>query len=765
MALSLCRELTASLLLLQFGLHRSNQEKVAMTFNARALKPLGKLVCLGSLLVSVGISLPGSAAFAAAAATGTISMSWPITYVEQNSGVRLIAVNRRGGSSGAASVRCSTANGTAIAGRDYTAIDRVITWTSGDGADKACNVTISNATPFTGSRTLYVNLTDATGAPLGPHPQSVLTIYGDKGAGLVSLSASTYSATQRSGSVTITVNRTSGDSGGAAVSYATANGTAMAGTNYTAVHGSLSWGNNDMAPKSFVIPISTAASFTGTKTIAVALAGAEGASLGSTKSAIVTINGSALVTATNSDDACMPMTISAPETLLQYQKKVFAHYFYPLPLSIDNRASSDDYYNTQYLTKSGENNKWVAQGGYLRSRPLGVPTSSDPNWKLLNMEREVTLAMSRGITGFTFDVMSVDQATDATSQLHQMLTAAQAVNSQFKIIVMPDMTTLGTDADAVIQIIASVAKSPAAYRLTDGRLVVSPFDAEVNPASWWQSVLSQLKSQGIDVAFVPTFFSWKQYASSFASLSYGFADWGGATPGSGSGIEGDAAFASSSYGKIFMSPIDGQQFRPKDYLYWEAGNSAAFRGGWEAAISGDSEWAQLVTWNDFSETSQVEPYTDATLNRSIGTGFYNLNGYYSQWFLSGHQPVITHDVLYYFYRKEATTAAGPGQSKTDHISTGNPENDIEVVAFLTAPGTLEITIGGHTYTQNVIAGESSFKIPTQAGTPVFTLTRAGADVFSFQGGVQIYGSAGLPSGIVDLTYWSGSASKTGICSL
>ena len=40
------------------------------------------------------------------------------------------------------------------------------------------------------------------------------------------------------------------------------------------------------------------------------------------------------------------------------------------------------------------------------------------------MEREVTQAVARGITGFTFDVMSVDQATNPTSQLHTMLTAA-----------------------------------------------------------------------------------------------------------------------------------------------------------------------------------------------------------------------------------------------------------------------------------------------------------------------------------------------------
>jgi hypothetical protein len=110
-------------------------------------------------------------------------------------------------------------------------------------------------------------------------------------SGALSLSASTYTAAQNAGSVTITVNRTGGARGGASVSYATANVTALAGTDYTATHGSLSWGSRDAAPKTFVIPISNAAPFTGSKTFAVAIAGASGASLVTTTSAIVMING------------------------------------------------------------------------------------------------------------------------------------------------------------------------------------------------------------------------------------------------------------------------------------------------------------------------------------------------------------------------------------------------------------------------------------------------------------------------------------------
>ena len=93
------------------------------------------------------------------------------------------------------------------------------------------------------------------------------------------------------------------------------------------------------------------------------------------------------------------------------------------------------------------------------------------------------------------------------------------------------------------------------------------------------------------------------------------------------------------------------------------------------------------------------------------------------------------------------------------------ENNIELVSFLTAPAVVKITIGGRSFTQTAPAGISSFKVPTAPGNPQFTLSRSGADIFSFQGPVQIYGASGLPSGVIDMTYWSGSASQSGVCAL
>jgi hypothetical protein len=472
---------------------------------------------------------------------------------------------------------------------------------------------------------------------------------------------------------------------------------------------------------------------------------------------------------TNSVDACLPFAMPDAAALFGSSKKVFAHYFYPFPLQVENKVPPEqDYYNTQYLNKAGESGKWLAQGGYFRQRPLGLNPTSDPNWRLLNVQKEVRMAIARGITGFTIDIMSVKEATDADSHLHLLLSAAQAVDPRFKIVVMPDMGAFKGDtagADGVVQVVASVASSPAAYRLGDGRLVVTAFNAGANPPQWWQSVISQLKSRGINIAFVPTFLGWGGQASAFSAISHGFGDWGTATADVSDGMKGDPAAAHTNYGKIYMMPVDPQQYRPKGSQYWEAGNSATFRNAWMSAINGDADWVQLVTWSDFSESSQIEPYTDATLQRTIGTGFYDLNAYYATWFLLGNQPSITHDVLYYFYRREPTNAASPAQSMPNHIMNSKPEDSIELLAFLTAPGVLKISIGGQNYVQSAPAGITSFKVKTQPGFPVFSVSRNGSEVFSFQGPVQIFGQTGLPSGVLDMTYWGGSAAQSGMCSL
>jgi len=116
---------------------------------------------------------------------------------------------------------------------------------------------------------------------------------GTSSSGVVEFGASSYSATQTSGSVTLSVNRSGGSSGIVAITYATSNGTATAGTDYTAANGQLTWVSGDTSAKSISVTISKATPFTGSKAFAVVLsAPTGGATLGTPISVNVAITGS-----------------------------------------------------------------------------------------------------------------------------------------------------------------------------------------------------------------------------------------------------------------------------------------------------------------------------------------------------------------------------------------------------------------------------------------------------------------------------------------
>jgi hypothetical protein len=245
------------------------------------------------------VSSPGSATVTiagdGAAAAGSLELSSSTYTVAQNAGSLTVTVNRTGGSSGAASVAYKTTNGTAVAGTDFTTTTGTLKWTDGDAAAKTFSVAVSNASPFSGSKTFNIVLSGATVATLGSPGTATVGINGDAKAavGSIQLSASSYSVAQSGGSLTVTVNRTGGSSGAVSVTYETTNGTAVAGTDYTPASGTLQWSDGNAAAKTFSVPVSNAAAFSGSKTFSVAVSSPTGgATLSTPSTATATINGS-----------------------------------------------------------------------------------------------------------------------------------------------------------------------------------------------------------------------------------------------------------------------------------------------------------------------------------------------------------------------------------------------------------------------------------------------------------------------------------------
>jgi hypothetical protein len=255
---------------------------------------------------STTIGNPGSAAVAIAGdatpADGTLALADAAYTVAQNAGSLTVSVNRTGGSAGAASVGYVTADGTAVAGKDYTATTGTLQWSDGDAAAKTFSIPISNAAAFSGAKNFTVRLTNASGAAIGSPSSSAVTINGaaSPAVGSLQLSASSFAVAQNAGSLTVTVTRTGGTSGAVSVTYATADGTAVSGTNFTAASGTLTWASGDAAAKTFSIAISNATPFSGTKTFTVALSNpTAGATIASPGSASVAIAGDAVPPAGN----------------------------------------------------------------------------------------------------------------------------------------------------------------------------------------------------------------------------------------------------------------------------------------------------------------------------------------------------------------------------------------------------------------------------------------------------------------------------------
>ncbi|HLY12134.1 MAG TPA: Calx-beta domain-containing protein [Planctomycetota bacterium] len=84
--------------------------------------------------------------------------------------------------------------------------------------------------------------------------------------GMLQPGSATYSVAASGGSITIPITRVAGSAGVVGCSYATVNGTAIAGTDYVTTSGTLSWSNGNTTPQNVVITIKDDGIVNGNKT-------------------------------------------------------------------------------------------------------------------------------------------------------------------------------------------------------------------------------------------------------------------------------------------------------------------------------------------------------------------------------------------------------------------------------------------------------------------------------------------------------------------
>jgi Leucine-rich repeat (LRR) protein len=222
---------------------------------------------------------------------GTLQFSEDTYSVNEADGTVTLTVTRLNGSDGAISVKCKSSDGTATAGEDYTKTTETLEWDDGDTDDKICTVPIIVDSDVEEDETFSMKLKNATGgATIGKPDTAVVTIIDGGLPGTVQFSSDTYSVNEADGTVTLTVTRLNGSNGAVSVDYATSDGTAMAGDDYTAVSGTLNWSDGDASDKTFTVDINDDTDVEGDETFNLTLTNATGgATIGDPSTAEVTI--------------------------------------------------------------------------------------------------------------------------------------------------------------------------------------------------------------------------------------------------------------------------------------------------------------------------------------------------------------------------------------------------------------------------------------------------------------------------------------------
>jgi len=155
------------------------------------------------------------------------------------------------------SVHVATANGTATAGTDYTGLSTTLTWNPGNPVTKTVTVAVTGDTRKETNETFMVNLSSPVNTVVADS-SATGTILDDDGLFHVAV-ADTAVVEGNSGTtpakfaVTLSPGPVTGQS--VSLHVATANGTAAAGTDYTALSTTLTWNPGDPLTKTVVVPV------------------------------------------------------------------------------------------------------------------------------------------------------------------------------------------------------------------------------------------------------------------------------------------------------------------------------------------------------------------------------------------------------------------------------------------------------------------------------------------------------------------------------
>ena len=401
-----------------------------------------------------------------------------------------------------------------------------------------------------------------------------------------------------------------------------------------------------------------------------------------------------------------------------------------------------------------------------------VPVSSDTSkvwahhmvgntypYQVSNWLSDINKAYSYGIDGFALN-MGSDYWQPA--RIKDAYDAAEQSGTSFKLFLSLDMTVLNcgswSDASALVNIVSKYATHPN-QAMIDGKVLVSTFAGSsctfgTGSMNGWQSAFDNaLAAAGVNIFFVPSIF---QDPATFKNIGFmdGELNWNSAWPMGDYEISTDVDWNYINHmgTKHYMAAISpfffthfGANSWNKNWLY--RSDNWLYATRWEQLIAMRStvKSLEILTWNDYGESSYIGPITgalpygsDVWVNGFDHEAINVLTKYYSTAFKTGVYPTITKDSIVMWQRPHPHDATALNDGAGRPTGWQWTDDNLYAVVLTTGPATVTLTSGSNTQTFNVQGGLTKLKIPSSAGSISGSIVRSGSTVASYTSPYVVY---------------------------
>jgi hypothetical protein len=231
----------------------------------------------------------------------SVQLASPVYGVDEADGTASVTVTLSHAVDADVTVNYATADGSAVAGSDYTDTHGTLGFTGnlnngGPGTgetSKTVQIPIIQDPDAEDPETLTFTLSNAlpgASSVLGAPAAATVTIADDDPPGLIDFKSLHYDVDETDGQATVTVERLGGVGGAVSIDYQTSDGSATAGSDYTSASGTLNWAAGDSADKTFTVPVTWDGRAEGTESISLTLSNpGGGADQGPSSAAVIGI--------------------------------------------------------------------------------------------------------------------------------------------------------------------------------------------------------------------------------------------------------------------------------------------------------------------------------------------------------------------------------------------------------------------------------------------------------------------------------------------